>query len=405
MNYKKFLGAASAALMIVIVGTLVLAPAAAAADRYKVLHAFNGRDGSTPYASLIFDAAGNLYGTTGYGGDLRRCDGYGCGVVFKLTPNADGSWTESVLHSFNRRDGRQPSAALVFKAGHLYGTTVGGGAHNLGTVFTLSPNADGSWAASVLYSFNSIKSDGAYPFAGLIFDAAGNLYSTTRAGGTSGRGTVFKLTPNADGSWTESVLHSFKDSEGGSPRAGLIFDAGGTLYGTTLSNVFKLTANGDGSWTESVLHSFNGRGDGEYLDAGLTFDASGNLYGTTAGGGSHGQGTAFRLAPNADGRWTESLLHSFNGGEPGVPVAGLIFDVAGNLYGTASSGGSENGGAAFKLSPNQDGSWTYSKLQVFQGKPALNPSAGLVLGSTGTLYGTTGHCSSGCQGVVYQITP
>jgi uncharacterized repeat protein (TIGR03803 family) len=418
MSCKKFLGAASAALTIVIAFTLVLAPAAGAASKYKVLRAFNGSDGSTPYAGLIFDSAGNLYGTTVGGGvDIN-------GNVFKLTPNADGSWAENVLHTFNGSDGAEPFAGLVFDAaGNLYGTTGSGGADNFGTVFKLTPNADGRWTESVLYSFNN--RDGRGPYAELIFDAAGNLYGTTAFGGnlTSsvcigyGCGVVFKLTPNTDGSWTERVLHTFNGSDGAEPIAGLIFDTAGNLYGMTDDGgdlsacggygcgvVFKLTPNADGRWTESVLHSFNNR-DGANPYAGLIFDAVGNLYGTTQGG-AYGNGTVFKLTPKTDGSWTESVLHSFSI-DLGVPLAALIFDGAGNLYGTASSGGPADGGAAFKLSPNQDGSWAYSLLHVFQGDPALAPYSGLVFGSAGTLYGSTAYCSSssGCAGVIYQITP
>jgi uncharacterized repeat protein (TIGR03803 family) len=420
MSCKRFLGAASAALMIVIAVTLVLAPAAGAASKYKVLHAFHGSDGSDPYGGLIVDVAGNLYGTTNAGG------AHGLGTAFKLTPNADGSWTESVLHSFNQSDGANPQAGLIFDAaGNLYGTTQEGGdlsqcsPYGCGTVFKLAPNADGSWTESVLYSFKGINFS--YP-NGLIFDAAGNLYGTTYTGGASGAGNVFKLTPNADGSWTESVLHSFhnNDAGGAGPLAGLIFDAAGNLYGTTVFGgdlrsqlcgslgcgvVFKLTPNANGSWTESVLHSFNGR-DGVGPVGDLTFDPAGNLYGPTANGGTDQFGTVFKLTPNADGSWTESVLHRFQGNPADTPRAGLIFDGAGNLYGTASSARSENDGAVFKLSPNQDGGWTYSLIHVFQGKPALSPGfSGLVLGSAGTLYGTTEGCGTGCEGVVYQITP
>ncbi len=408
MKYKKFLGAASAALMMVIVVTLVLAPAAGAASKYKVLHRFHGaNDGSGPFAGLILDAAGNLYGTTEYGG----ASGYG--TVFKLTPNADGSWTESVLYSFNGgSDAAIPCAGLILDAaGNLYGTTSTGGASNHGTVFQLTPNTDGSWSQSLLHSFNS--SDGAYPFAGLVFDAAGNLYGTTEYGGASGLGTVFKLRPNADGSWTESVLYSFiGNNDGYFPSAGLVFDAAGNLYGTTeyggasgAGTVFKLAPNADGSWTESLLHRFHGS-DGYFSYGGLIFDRAGNLYGTTAGGGASDNGMVFKLTPNADGSWTESVLRRFGGTRAAKPYASLIFDGVGNLYGTATHGGSANCGAAFKLSPNLDGSWGYSLIHVFQGKPAQNPYGGLVLGGAGTLYGTTMYCSSsGCAGVVYQVTP
>jgi uncharacterized repeat protein (TIGR03803 family) len=436
MNYKKFLGAASAALMIVIVITLALAPDAWAASKYKVLYRFHGAagaypGGAYPSSSLIFDKAGNLYGTTTDGGDC-----YPCGTVFELTPNLDGSWTESVLHSFNGSDGAYPAAGLIFDAGgNLYGTTyLGGqflcGGSGCGVVFKLAPNQDGSWTESVLHSFNN--RDGATPSSRLIFDKAGNLYGmTTDGGGAHGVGTVFKLAPNQDGSWTESVLHSFNGSDGASPAAGLIFDAGGNLYGTTYSGgqllcggsgcgvVFRLAPNQDGSWTESVLHSFNGS-DGAQPFAGLIFDAAGNLYGTTDGGGQlslckgSGCGVVFRLAPNQDGSWTESVLHSFNGSDGAYPAAGLIFDAGGNLYGTTYLGGQllcggSGCGVVFKLAPNLDGSWAYSLIHVFKGKPAEYPADGLVLGSAGTLYGTTVDCTmgwdEGCRGVVYQITP
>jgi uncharacterized repeat protein (TIGR03803 family) len=411
MSCKKFLGAASAALTIVIAFTLVLAPAAVAASKYKDLHAFNGIDGANPYAGLILDAAGNLYGTTGGG----------TGTVFKLTPNADGTWTASVLHAFHGRDGLIPYAGVIFDAaGNLYGTTPSGGAHNLGTVFKLTPNADGSWTESVLCSFSSSLGEGAYPYAGLVFDVVGNLYGATYAGGDlsacagNGCGVVFKLAPNADGSWTESVPYRFEGGRDGAvPLASLILDAAGNLFGTTeyggssaRGTVFKLTPNADGSWTESLLHSFKSS-DGYTPLASLIFDAAGNLYGTTAGGGFHNLGTVFKMTPNADGSWTESVLHRFGGTSASAPLAGLIFDGAGNLYGTAADGGSANDGAVFKMTPNQDGSWAYRSIHVFQGTPASRPVGGLVLGGAGTLYGTTSRCSqrSGCQGVVYQIMP
>jgi len=407
MSCKKFLGAASAALMIVIAVTLVLAPAARAASKYEVLHAFHGKDGFQPAGGLIFDAASNLYGTTNFGG------GHDLGTVFKLTPNTDGSWTESVLHSFNGSDGEIPDARLIFDAaGNLYGTTSKGGTSSDGTVFKLTPNADGSWTESVLHSFSG--GDGDEPSAALIFDAAGNLYGTTTAGGgVDGNGTVFKLTPNADGSWTESVLYSFssfRKGDGDQPSSGLIFDAAGNLYGTTFGGgaygpgaVFRLTPKAHGSWTETVVYSFNGSA-GEYPYGGLIFDAAGNLFGTTEYGGAYDLGTVFKLTPNADGSWTESVLHSFNGSAGRGPV-GVVFDAAGNLYGTTFEGGFHMSGTAFKLTPNADGSWTESLIHKFKGRPAEDPVSGLILDSAGTLYGTTANCSSGCRGVVYQITP
>ena len=335
-----------------------------------VLYSFNwngnGTDGTAPLAGLIFDAAGNLYGTTYNGGTSAD------GTVFELTPAAGGTWTEKVLWSFgNGTDGTAPLAGLIFDAaGNLYGTTVSGGTYGNGTVFELTPAAGGTWTEKVLWSFGN-GTDGYQPFAGLIFDAAGNLYGTTSEGGTYlYNGTVFELTPTAGGGWTEQVLHSFNynGTDGVWPYAGLIFDAAGNLYGTTESGgggtygsgtVFELTPTGGGGWTEKVLHSFFcspfNCTDGYSPRAGLIFDAAGNLYGTTYNGGTYQYGTVFELTPAAGGGWTETVLYSFGNGTDGVgPVAGLIFDAAGNLYGTTAYGGTgvdglNEGGTVFEL--------------------------------------------------------
>ena len=178
-----------------------------------MIHSFDDHDGSNPYASLIFDAAGNLYGTTEYGGDLTDCY-LGCGVVFELS-KLNGNWTEKVLRSFYV-DSKEPFGSLVFdNAGSLYGTTRNGGAYNEGTVFELIPGANGDWAAKTLRSFNG--KDGVGQAGGLLFDIAGNLYGTTPFGGaydTGGDG-LYQLMPSTDGKWTETVLHRFKDGSRG----------------------------------------------------------------------------------------------------------------------------------------------------------------------------------------------
>jgi uncharacterized repeat protein (TIGR03803 family) len=221
-----------AALAIFAAAVLMTSTWAAAQAQEKVLHNFTGADGSGLGADLIMDAAGNIYGTTGAGGT------YFHGTVFELTPGADGSWTEKVLYSFgNYPDGSEPSSSLVFDAaGNLYGTTYQGGANVAGTVFELTSGPGGSWTKKLLHTFNSNGTDGAYPAAGVIFDAAGNLYGTTSLGGTYAYGTVFELTPTIGGSWIETVLYSFGGgTDGDGPLAGLIFDAAGNLYGTTYS--------------------------------------------------------------------------------------------------------------------------------------------------------------------------
>src|ERR1039458_9150522 len=340
------------AVLAIIAATLFVTSTWATAQE-KVLHNFNpnGTDGLQPYAGLIFDAAGNLYGTTGFGGTYRR------GPVFELTPAGGGSWTETVLYSFgNGTDGVTPYAGLIFDAvGNLYGTTFFGGTYRNGTVFELTPAAGGGWTEKVLHNFNDngTGADGANPYAGLVFDGAGNLYGTTQSGGTnSGWGTVFELTPTAGGSWTEKVLYNFCSqancTDGGSPEGGLIFDAAGNLYGTTVEGgtggswgaVFELTPAAGGGWTEQVLLTFDGT-DGQYPYGGLIFDAAGNLYGTASYGGTYDYGTVFELMPSRGGGWTETVLHNFNdNGTDGYwPFAGLTFDAVGNLYGTTYGGG------------------------------------------------------------------
>jgi uncharacterized repeat protein (TIGR03803 family) len=432
MQRKKCLRTLAAAL--IIAAAAVASSGAARASTYKVIHQFQLP--KNPTGNLAIDAAGNLYGTTLYGGSCSIVD---CGVAWKLGPNPDGVWTFSILHSFAAgADGANPQGGLVFDAatGNLYGTTVNFGASPgtgcCGTVFELKANPDGTWSHSVLYSFKGIP-DGEAPEAGLTLDAAGNLYGTTSGGGAQGNGVVFKLAPNPDGTWTESVLYSFTGgTDGSNPEAGLIFDAHGNLYGTTSQGgptsavcgvgcgaVFKLARNADGTWAESVLHSFTGGADdGWGSHAGLIFDATGTLYGTTsAGGGTKcsggGCGTVFKLARNPDDTWTESVLHSFTGGADGnSPQAGLIFDAAGNLYGTTNTGGdaspaachveAQGCGVVFKLTPTSGG-WNETVLRSFRGLGKY-PTASVIFDPKGNLYGTTSS-GTGNYGVVFKITP
>jgi len=410
MRPKKYWFTVSSPLTVL---AMVLAVPAGAFAATKVLYKFKGgTDGGHPFAGLVFDGAGNLYGTTLQGGGT--CNGVPCGTVFELTANSDGSWSESVLHRFaGGSDGEEPFAGLTFDgAGNLYGTTGGGSITGGGSVFKMKPNFDGSWTESVLYGFCSLTqcADGEDPEAGVIFDGAGNLYGTTYGGGASGVGTVFKLTPNSNGSWAESVLHSFGGPDDGTePVAALVFDAVGNLYGTTsggLGKVFELTPHQDGNWTESVLHSFTGP-DGAGPYAGLTFDGTGNLYGTTGGGGASNDGTVFELALTSKGKWKETVLHSFTKPGGANPYAPVVLDAAGNLYGTTTYGGGADDGLVFRLAPRSGGGWTYSVLHDFTGKPAIHSYAGLVLGQAHRAYGTTAYCANGekCRGVVFEVVP
>ncbi len=401
-----------------------MAPAAWAQSTYKTLYKFKGaKDGSQPVTDLVFDTTGNLYGTTEYGGANQA------GTVFKLTPSSGGGWTESVLYSFcgqsNCTDGKNPVAGLIFDAvGNLYGTTSGDGVDSsncynvyCGVVFELTPTSGGGWTESVLHSFTG-GPDGGAPLAGLIFDATGNLYGTTWEGADyklcyGGCGVVFELTPGSAG-WTESVLHTFTNKLDGSSSwaAPLIFDSVGNLYGEAWNggkygygNAFKLTPNGDGTWTEDVLHQFQGGKDGAEPQGGLIFDAAGQLYGVTRDYWS-GYGIVFKLTPNSDGTWTKHTLHQFTGGKDGAnPFAGLTSDKAGDLYGTTISGGADGYGVVFKLTPTSTGGWTYRVLHSFKDAPGSNPQGALVVDGAGNLYGTTFGDGGKTFGSVYEITP
>ena len=392
MNYKKFLGATSAALLIVI-AIFMLTPGAWAQSKYKTLYKFKGgKDGNGAFAGLIFDLAGNLYGTTVYGGANNA------GTVFELTPTSTGGWTQSVLYSFDCADGCNPqSESLIFDgAGNLYGVTPGGGLYGRGVVFELTPTSSG-WTESVLYSFTG-GADGSGP-SGVIFDAAGNLYGTTWNGGRTscgnGCGVVFKLAPTSSG-WNESVLYSF-GPDGQNSNADLIFDNLGNLYGVTWyggtygwGTVFRLAPKSDGSWTESGLYQFKGDKDGAHPRARLIFDSAGNLYGTTGNAYTSGYGIVFELVPNSNGTWTKRTLHQFTGGKDGTnPDGDLVFDSAGNLYGTTPFGGADGYGVVFKLTPTSTGRWKYHVLHAFKDSPGAYPYAGLVFDGVGTLYGTT----------------
>ena len=387
-----------------------LASSAGAAAKYQTLHKFTGgKDGASPYSTLIFDKLGNLYGTTASGGANNA------GTVFSLTPGTSG-WTKTVLYSFSGgADGGNPYAGLISdSAGNLYGTTKNGGSSNCkgcGVVFKLAPTSKGGWTESVLYSFLG-GLDGAYPGAALVFDGVGNLYGTTEGGGPgdcsvngiNGCGVVFELTTTTGGAWTESSLYGFSGgNDGAFPVAAVILDAAGNLYGTTFYDtvgggvVFSLTPSSHGAWTETVLMTF-------YLEiqAGLVFDSAGNLYGTTLYGGK--EGLVFELSPTTGG-WTYRIIHRFNGKNGATPTATLIFDQSGNLYGTTTQGGALGYGVVFKLMPNSGGGWTERVLWNFRDHPGDDPAAALVLDNAGNLYGTTTGDGKKTFGSVFEITP
>jgi len=344
----------------------------------KILYSFGAvsGDGITAKGGLIFDSKGNLYGVTANGG-TGTCV-LGCGTVFELTPSG-GVWTEKVLYSFqnNTTDGANPLREnLVFDAkGNLYGTTNAGGASGFGTVFELVAGTGGTWTEKVLYSFQNNSADGINPVAGVVFDAAGNLYGETTQGGAKGDGTVFELAAGS-GTWSYKVVHTFAGIDGAQPQGGLLLDAEGNFFGTTYSGgnytdenqgtVFELSPIG-GSWVEQVLYNFTVAPDGYYPACSLVFDAAGNLYGTTTKGGSgNGTGTVFVL--NRASGWKETSLHGFAGNPDGAtPFGTLMFDAAGNLYGTTEAGGANSFGL--------DGV-VYKIASVVTAAPKFSPAGG-----------------------------
>jgi uncharacterized repeat protein (TIGR03803 family) len=387
-----------------------------ATTQYKVLHNFvyqNG-DGFAPEAALVFDSSGNLYGTTVAGG--TACQPPGCGVVFELS-HSNASWNEKLLNNFNLIDGQSSSAPLVLDShGNLYGSTKSGGSADNGTAFELIPGSGGGWNEAVLHSFAG-ASDGGQPLSGITLDSSGYLYGTTSAGGISGGGVAFRMEGGNPGVY--SVLHSFGEgTDCSQPSGSLASDASGNLYGTTwagganqLGCVFELVRNPvSGDWTEIVLYSFDGP-DGANPYGGVIIDAAGNLYGTTYTGGADGVGAVFKLTANPSGSWSETILHSFTTGnnDGGNPYSGLTFDPYGNLYGTTNSGGSGGHGTVFRLTPTPTGPWDETILYDFTDiANGWWPVGGVVLDSAGNLYGTTGTGGTGGLengGVVFEITP
>lgn len=411
-NSSKFLIVA----MVILALTAVAAPCARAQATETILYSFiAGADGYNPVGGLVSDGAGNLYGTSNNGGD------YTYGTLFELSPQAGGGWTEKVLHSFNwHTDGAFPAGTLIFDAaGNLYGTTSLGGAHDAGSVFEFSPKAGGLWTETILHQFGNGK-DGAEPLAGLTFDAAGNLYGTTNGGGNASFGTVFELSPKAGSGWTEKILHNFDKNglDGFYPSGSVTLDAAGNVYGTTQRGgskngggvVFELVHQTGGAWAEKLLFTFEYGGKSPYRPyAGLTFDSAGNLFGTTFAGGLYAFGTVFELTPTAGGHWTANLLYSFNptGDSGDQPESNLVIDAAGNLYGTANRGGANGVGTVFELSPQADGPWTETTLHTFNNTNAdgYQPMSGLTLDSAGNLYGTTLDGGATGAGTVFKITP
>ncbi len=320
---------------------------------------FDGNNASMPQAGLIADSSGALYGTSVYGGTV------GLGAVFKVA-RSGGVWTVQTIWSFgaNDGDGQLPHSDLMMDAaGNIYGTTSSGGNNAVGAVFELSPSGSG-WKEKILYSFFG-NADGEGPVAGVLMDRNGDLFGTTWQGGAgickyNGCGTVFSLHQDRV-RWKEQLIHVFGFGtdvrDGAYPLGTLIADSAGALYGTTegggahgAGTVFKVSTAEHG-WRLETLYDFAGGGDGANPMAGLARGPRGTFYGTTEHGGANNAGTVFALR-RSRGSWSESVLHVFGGsGDGSTPLASVIVDKAGTLFGTTYYGGANDDGIVFSLIP------------------------------------------------------
>jgi uncharacterized repeat protein (TIGR03803 family) len=388
---------------------LLIVPRHAEAQTETVLYNFcsqqNCADGTQPYASLIRDKEGNLYGTALFGG------AYHWGTVFMVSPTG----TETVLYSFcsqaNCADGSEPNSGLIAdEKGNLYGVTADGGSSNLGTVYKLSPAKAGAWTETVLYSFAGGSGDGLSPGGNLIRDESGNFYGATPSGGAFDEGTVFKLTPTG----SESIFHSFGShyGDGAVPSGGLIIDKEGNLYGTTgqggahgQGTAFKISSTG----VETVLYSFCSQSnctDGASPSAGLLMGGNGDLYGTTFyGGGSDtcgdgGCGTVFRITAKGE----ERMLFAFTFSDGDNPAAALI-TYKGDLYGNTINGGLHGYGTVFKVNLAGEQTVLYSFCSEQNCTDGGSPQGALIVDASGNLYGTTPSGGLYSNGTVYKVTP
>ena len=322
-----------------------------------ILHSFSGNDGWNPSSSVIFDSAGNLYGATSVGGVN------GAGTIYKLTPGSSG-WSASVLYTFNGVGGDLPSGSLSLDAqGNLYGTTSQGGAASVGTAFQLSPSSGSEWTFTGMHDFSNHGGDGTYPHSGLVFDAIGNAYGTTLGGGASKQGIIFKLSPASGGGWNETLIHSFDGTDGSQPDAGVVMDKAGNLYGST-------------------------------------------QFGGTSSNCFTGCGVVFELSPAAGGTWTYKVLLDFNSNNGAAGSGQLTIDPNGNLYGFTSAGGLYNWGIVYKLTHTTSG-WKESILHNFNsnGVDGNNPVGALLIDKAGNLYGVTSNGGKYNGGTVYELSP
>ena len=381
-----------------------------AQSNFTVLHTFTGPDGRWPDSALTLDRYGNLYGTASEGG-ISCAQLAACGTVYELR-HVNGSWIFNLLHKFTASEGYGPWGVTIGSNGTLYGATRALGSNDDGTLFNVTPPANFCraiscpWNDTTLYSFQG-GSDSSRPYGNVVFDSQGNLYGTSLEGGYEYGGTVYQATLSG-GNWNETVLHTFQTSggDGYAPYGAVVLDSAGNLYGTTASGgaygygtVYELSPS-QGGWVETILHSFTGRnGEGCFPTAAVVFDQAGNLYGTT-----NSCGIVFELSPQSGGGWNFTTIYTFSDYGNG-PRSGLAIDSAGNLYGTLPDGGIYAGGNVFELSPSNGGGWTYTDLYDFTGgNDGGSPAGGVfVTGPGGYLYGTTYYGGADDDGIIYEI--
>lgn len=327
------------------------------ARQFRLLYSFTGlSDGRYPSGNMAMDAAGNLYGTASEGG------ANGDGVVYKLSRGAGGVWTQTVLHAFGLPgDGIHPSGLIIDSAGNLYGTTAVGGSGTSpgGTVYRLTPDSDGNWTETVLHTF--AVGEGQWPRA-LVADGTGKLFGTTSLRGRSGNGSVYELSPTASGDWTLTVLYYFPGGKFlSTPNGSIGLDAAGNLFGTTAGGqvnpgfgaVYEVSPNPDGTWTETTLHLFGHPSDGQW-PVGVTLH-DGSLFGATsyggAFGGTNGFGTVFQMKRSPNGQWSYQTIYSFTDGADGAwPNTGVTVGKGKAIYGTTNGGGGTGkNGVVFQL--------------------------------------------------------
>jgi len=403
---------AVSALMCLCLGRAPNATGAIPAEIVNVIYSFAGdADGEYADTDLETDSTGNIYGTTVLGGD------FGSGTVFRLSPTTNGS-VHTVLYSFTSgTDGGEPYKGVTLdREGNLYGTAVTGGSGSCeggcGLVYKLT-NSGGTWTQTVIHAFTG-GDDGASPGARVTVDESGNVYGMTPTGGAYGLGTIYKIQQVANGTWIFRVIHTFTGgSDGGSGSAGRMVLHNGHLYGAATTGgtygsgvVFELKSRGVGEWHFRTIYSFQGQPDGSFPYGALLFDHLGNIYGTTYYGGTNDIGAVYELSPGPMGEWEERVLYSFQDGTDGnSPISNLVFDKAGNLYGTTSEGGLGSG-TIFELSPVRRDQWTETVVHLFQGPPdGAFPYNGMVVDRFGNFYGATVHGGDNDDGSIYKFTP